>query len=217
MTQPGNSLDDIVRRNDPDRWLSSRFIGDLAARADVISLYAFDYELSRASRVTTNPLMGEIRLTWWREVLDEVFLGRAVRAHPTAEALAAVVRRHDLPRGPLEAMIDGRYRELDSDPMTPEEALSWALDTAGGAAGLVVRCLDPACPPQAAEAAGTLWALARKGHADPQLVRRAKSEAGRLSAAAFPAVAHAALALRPAASELSKRLRLTWAVARGRL
>jgi len=38
-----------------------------------------------------------------------------------------------------------------------------------------------------------------------------------LSAAAFPAVAHAALALQPAKSEFWKRLRLTAAVATGRI
>jgi phytoene synthase len=43
----------------------------------------------------------------------------------------------------------------------------------------------------------------------------ARAGARSLSAAAFPAVAHAVLAAR-AGSELTRRLRLTWAVARGR-
>ena len=30
----------------PDRWLSSRFIGDPKARADVVVIYAFDNELA---------------------------------------------------------------------------------------------------------------------------------------------------------------------------
>jgi phytoene synthase len=59
---------------------------------------------------------------------------------------------------------------------------------------------------------------------DPQVDRDAVREslsgdrkaARRISAAAFPAVAHAALA--PAgASELRKRVQLTWAVLRGRI
>ena len=56
-------LDALMRRVDPDRWLSSRFIADPAARADVVSLYAYDHELARAPKVTSNALMGEIRLT----------------------------------------------------------------------------------------------------------------------------------------------------------
>src|SRR5215470_6718194 len=98
-------LDDLVRRIDPDRWLSSRFIADPAARADVVALYAFDHELARAPKVASNALMGEIRLTWWREALDEIFEGRPVRRHPIAEALADVVARRRLERAPLEAMI----------------------------------------------------------------------------------------------------------------
>ena len=43
-----------------------------------MAVYAFDYELARAPKVASNALMGEIRLTWWREVLDEVFEGRPV-------------------------------------------------------------------------------------------------------------------------------------------
>ena len=38
MPDPVTSLDDQVRAADPDRWLSSRFVGDAQARADLIAL-----------------------------------------------------------------------------------------------------------------------------------------------------------------------------------
>jgi len=41
-------LDALIRRVDPDRWLSSRFVGDPAARADLVALYALDHELARS-------------------------------------------------------------------------------------------------------------------------------------------------------------------------
>ena len=103
-----DDLDDLIRRVDPDRWLTSRFVVDAGARGDLIALYAYDHELARARRIASSPLMAEIRLTWWREALDEIFEGRPVRRHPTAEALGAVVRRRALPRGPLETMKIGR-------------------------------------------------------------------------------------------------------------
>lgn len=127
-------LDAQVRRVDPDRWLSSRFIGNAEARADVIALYAFDHELARAPKVASNPLIGEMRLTWWREALEEMFEGRPLRQHPTAEALACAVGRRDLKREDLETLIDARYRELDPAPMSEAEVLDWARDT-GGVAG----------------------------------------------------------------------------------
>ena len=213
-----DDLDDLIRRVDPDRWLSSRFIGDAGRRADVIAIYAYDHELARAPKVASNPLLGEIRLTWWREMLDEAYEGRHVRHHPTAQALADVIRRHELPREPLEAMIDARYRELDPTPMTAEEALEWARGTGGEAARVAARILDPGPRSDKAVSGGAIWALGRRA---PELVAgqaaAARADARTLSPAAFPAVAHAALALQPAGSELGKRLRLTWTVARGKL
>jgi phytoene synthase len=213
-----DDLDDLIRRVDPDRWLSSRFIGDTGLRADVVAIYAYDHELARAPKVASNPLLGEIRLTWWREALDEIYDGRQVRHHPTAQALADVVKRHRLPRELLEAMIDARYRELDATPMSDEEAVVWAQSTSGRAAEVVARILDPAGDPGRASSGGAVWALGRR---EPALVARlaavAQAEAKTLSAAAFPAVAHAALVLHPTGSDFGKRLRLTWAVARGRL
>ncbi|WP_337186143.1 squalene/phytoene synthase family protein [Phenylobacterium sp.] len=217
-----DDLDDLIRRTDPDRWLSSRFVADVGLRADAVAIYAYDHELARAPRVASNPLLGEIRLTWWREALDEIYEGRHVRHHPTAQALAAVVARHGLPRTPLETMIDGRYRELDATPMTATEALDWARQTAGRAAEAVAHILDPRGPSDAAVDAGAVWAIGRR---DPNLAPNptaglaagARAGARRLGMRAFPAVAHAALALHPARTELGKRLRVTWAVARGRI
>jgi phytoene synthase len=217
-------LDALIRRVDPDRWISSRFIGDPEKRADVIALYAFDHELARAPRVSSNPLIGEIRLTWWREALDEIFEGRSVRRHPTAEALAQVVARHHLARASLEAMIDARYRELDAAPMDEAEALAWARDTGGGVAEMAARILAPGADVGPARAAGSAWALGRKAMEAPvfrPIFKRehnaARTAVKSLSASAFPAVAHATLADRPAHSQLAKRLRVTWAVARGRI
>jgi phytoene synthase len=226
--EPAADLDDQARRLDPERWLSSRFIGDPAARADAIAIYAFDYELARAPKVASNALMGEIRLTWWREVLDEVFEGRPVRQHPTAQALAAAIGRHSLPREPLESMIDARYRELDPAPMNLADALEWARGSAGGAARAVALILDPTADLARAERAGEAWAIGMlmgtagmEGRAAQAALTEALAAGQGMSVAAFPAVAHATLARVRAqgrrASDLEARLRLFWASARGRL
>jgi 15-cis-phytoene synthase len=224
MSDDASDLDSLVRRVDPDRWLSSRFVADPRARADVIALYAYDYELARAPKVASNALMGEIRLTWWREALDEIFEGRVVRRHPTAQALAEVVIRRGLPRAPLEAMIDARYRDLDPTPMTPAEALDWSRDTAGRASRLAAQVLDPNARSELAVAAGAAWALGHRLGASPDLrglfdeqLAQARSDVRRLPAAAFPAVAHAVLVGGGARGELARRLRLMLAVALGRL
>ena len=171
----------------------------------MIALYAYDHELTRATRVASNTLLAEIRLTWWREALDEVFAGGPVRRHPTSAALAAAVRRHGLPRAPLEAMIDGRIAALDQPSFGADEAIAWADRVQGSATRLAVAILDPAASGAAADAAGRAWGLTllrRSGQAAPDgidpCLRRALAEAraaGRgLSVQAFPAVLHLRLA-----------------------
>lgn len=218
-----DDLDAQIRRIDPDRWLSSRFIADAAARADVITLYAYDHELARAPKVTSNPLLGEIRLTWWREMLDEAYDGRPVRKHPTAQALADLIARRGIPREPLEAMIDGRYRELDPTPMPADDALAWARDTGGVTAELAAGLLAPGTDVSHARGAGSAWAMARQAAVTPALqgvadrvLKAAREGVGKLDAAAFPAVAHAAL-IGAKRGAVRDRLRMTWAVARGRI
>ncbi len=223
-TAPTEGLEDMVRRVDPDRWLSSRFIGEAGARADVVAIYAFDHELARAPRVASNALLGEIRLTWWREALDEIYENRPVRAHPGAQALARAVEHNALPRDLLETMIDARYRELDATPMSEAEVLDWARDTGGLAAQLAAQILDPATDAKMALAGGSAWALGKRLPEHPELrptflkvIHAARSASRALSVTAFPAIAHAALAGRPSKNDFARRLRLTIAVARGRI
>lgn len=224
MDSAGDDLDELICRVDADRWLSSRFVADPIVRADLVSLYALDHELARAPKVASNPLLGEIRLTWWREVLDEAFEGRPVRRHPTAQAIADVIVRRQLPRGPLEAMIDARYRELDPTPMSALEALDWARDGGGQTAALAVEILDPKTQTELALAAGSAWALSRRLPLEPDLqgvfdqtLATARTAVRHLSVAAFPAVAHLGLLSHPSSSDFTKRMRLTMIVARGQI
>jgi phytoene synthase len=174
--------------------------------------------------------MAEIRLTWWREVLDEIFSHGPVRRHPAAQALGGAVRRASLPRAPLEAMIDGRIAALDQQTLNAEEAVGWADAVQGSAAALAVSILDPAAPAEAALAAGRAWGLAllrRSGRALPSQVdeplrlalTHARTDAGRLGVAAFPAVLAARLARYDLAGRtpgpLTRRLSLVVAAATG--
>jgi phytoene synthase len=227
-----DDLDQLIRRVDPDRWLTSRFIADQRARADVLALYAFDHELARARRAASTQLLAEIRLTWWREVLDQIFAGDPVRRHPVAEALADAVRRHGLPRAPLGAMIDGQIDALDQGLLDQAAAMRWADAVEGSAAGLAATILDPASPTEAAAPAGRTWGLAlllRSNRAPLELLRpllgdalvEARRSAKALSVAALPAALPACLARFDLAGRtpgaLAKQLGLILASATGRI
>jgi phytoene synthase len=227
-----DDLDELIRRVDPDRWLTSRFIGDAGARADVIALYAYDLELARARRIASTPLMAEIRLTWWREALDEIFGGGPVRRHPTAEALAAAVRRRGLPRAPLEAMIDGQIEVAEAPAFDAVGAVAWADAVEGSVARAAAMVLDPSAPVEAASGAGRAWGLAlllRAGVASRELLAapmrealaEARAAARSLGVAALPAALPARLARFDLAGRqpgpLAKRFALVLASATGRL
>ena len=73
-------------------------------------------------------------------------------------------------------------------------------------------------------AGGSAWALGKRLTDNPDLrptflkvIHAARSASRNLSVAAFPSVAHAVLAGRPARNDFARRLRLTIAVARGKI
>jgi phytoene synthase len=235
---PDTDLDAMVRRVDPDRWLASRFIADPKARTDVIALYAFNYELARVAGGVSNALMGEIRLTWWREAMEEIAAGQPPRRHPTVEAVAAA----GYPLSALAEMAEARMADLDAAPFETEgEVLAYVDATAGAVTMLAAWRLDPKADPHAVQDAARAYGLAglwRLGRAGVQRLptdwsqadvrrrvweARAKANAAlkALPVAAFPAAVPAALATAQTGGrelgELEKRLRLTWAVATGRV
>jgi len=238
---PAEDLEQTVRRADPDRWLASRFIADMDARADVIALYAFDHVLARVPLMVSEPLMGEIRLTWWREALDEICAGGPVRSHPAALALAQAVRRRGLDRAPLDEMIEARLGDLDARPFADEaEALAYADNTAGALMQAAAEALGGAAGFEPARLAGRAYGLSLMAHrraiggrtrlgdaVSPERMRTLVSEAlagvsdgvKTLPLPTFPAVAYACLALRYAGGAhmtmLEKQLRLVWATATG--
>lgn len=211
MTAPGTKLDEQVRTADIDRWLASRFVADEAVRADLIALYAFEAELMAIPTRVTQPLLAEMRYAWWREQMEGVFAGVVRKGHPVLEALTDVVARHALPREPFDALIEAHIGRVHGEPHDLDAFYVGPMQAA-------VQVLAGPGFDDAVASSGRVRALGQTGQTDQ--ARALRGEANRalkvLPAAAFPAVASAAL-LKPEAPEAVKRLRLTWAVATGRI
>jgi len=154
-------LDARIRRLDPDRWLASRFIADAQRRAEVIAIYALNDELARVGETVTQPLIGEIRLAWWRDRIEDLFSGRPIPAQPVLQALAAPIADGRLPQSLFEALIEARHLDLDASPFADSVALAQYLDgTAGAVMGLATRTLSSEAPLTAVIQAGRAWGMA---------------------------------------------------------
>ena len=100
-----SSCGELVRRGDPARFRAALFAPPVG-REGLFALYAFNLELARVAPMVSEPMLGEIRLQWWRDSLDMIFEGGRVRRHEVVEPLSAVVRAATLPRAPFDADVD---------------------------------------------------------------------------------------------------------------
>jgi phytoene synthase len=147
-----------VRRYDRDRFVAALFAAP-DAREDLFTLYAFNLELARIRETVREPVLGQIRLQWWRDCLDRLWRGDQV-GHPVADGLAALVRRHDLPRPPIDRLLDARELDmLDGRPADDAALRLYIEDSAGGLTALAARLLgggDDATQ-EAARQVGLAW------------------------------------------------------------
>jgi 15-cis-phytoene synthase len=105
----------LVREADRDRYIATLF-APAAYRDGLLSLYAFNVEIARVRDLAREPIPGEIRLQWWREVLAGERAGEAA-AHPVAAALRETLARHGMTGDRLTALIDARAFDLYDEPM----------------------------------------------------------------------------------------------------
>ena len=129
-----------VRRNDPERFLTCLF-APADRREALFALYAFNQEVAKTRAIVSEPLLGEIRLTWWREAIEEIYEGTP-RQHAVVQALAEAVRAHDLPPAPFERLIEARGQDLLPEPPADLPALlAYADGTAGTLTDLCLAAL----------------------------------------------------------------------------
>jgi len=108
----------LVRRHDRDRYQTALF-APADRREAMFALYAFNYEIARVREIVTQPMLGQIRLQWWREIVDAAFVGGPTRPHEVAGPLAAAIGAHALTRAHFDRMIDAREGDLaDQLPAT---------------------------------------------------------------------------------------------------
>jgi phytoene/squalene synthetase len=164
----------LVKRGDPDRFLAV-MAAPVAARAQLFPLYAFNLEVARAPWVTEEPLIAEMRLQWWRDVVDNAASG-AARAHEVAGPLHEVIRDFGLPIDVLDRLIAARRWDVGHEPFADLAALDDYVEATG--AGLMWLAARALGAPDAAEPAVRSygWAAAAAAYlkAVPELMARGR-------------------------------------------
>ncbi len=129
-----------VHKYDPDRYFSALF-APADRRPFLFALYAFNYELAHIGESVREPMIGEIRLQWWREALDGARAGNP-RSHDVVRALAATLAKVALPNNLIDAMIDARQFDLMSGTFGDDAKRDAYLDaTSGNLMRLAARIL----------------------------------------------------------------------------
>lgn len=143
----------LLREGDRDRYLCA-LLTPKRHRGAITALYAFNMEIARIRDIVTEPMMGEVRLQWWHDLIDNPSENTAA-GHPVAEALVKAIDDHDLPRQTFVNMIAARQFDLYDDPMPDRNTLEgYAGETASALIQLCSRVLDARGNAAPADAAG---------------------------------------------------------------
>ncbi len=162
---------ELVRKGDPDRFLAT-MAAPPAARAVLFPVFAFNLEVARAPWVTAEPMIAQMRLQWWADVLEEIGTGGAVRRHEVTDALAPVLDVEGARL--LGALVEARRADIEPVTFADADALRRYLDeTAGNLAWAAARALGSGTE---AAVRGPAWAsgLANYLAAIPELEARGR-------------------------------------------
>jgi phytoene synthase len=149
-----------VRQRDYDRYLCALFAPEEARRA-IFAVLAFNAEIARTREAVSEPILGQIRLQWWRDAVEGIYSGTPQR-HQVIQPLARAINRFGLPQASFNALLEGRLLDLQDEPPASLAALEdYAEATSSRVTELMLNCLEVAQPPilEAGRHVGIAWAL----------------------------------------------------------
>lgn len=122
---------ETVRRDDRDRYFLC-VLAPIKYRPALLAIHAFNVAISRIPETVSEPILGQIRLQWWRDVIATIYVKGTPPAHPVIDALKDALPRNHLGLKSFERILNARERDLeDWRPATIQDLESYARDTAG--------------------------------------------------------------------------------------
>ena len=132
-------------------------------RPDVMTLLAFNVEIARIRETVSEPLIGQMRLQWWRDVIEKLADGQGPPlGHPVAECVAALIQARTLDTRAFSGLVDAREADMSDDPcQTLDELIMYCSGTSGDLHRLMVSLVEDCreADTHAAHAVGVAWAL----------------------------------------------------------
>jgi NADH dehydrogenase [ubiquinone] 1 alpha subcomplex assembly factor 6 len=120
-----------LRAKDYERYLICLLL-PLAQQADLVALFLLNAELARIGEQVSEPLLGQIRLQWWREGLDS----SGTAAQPPHALLGwYATKRYSLGENLASALLTARLKDLERLPFADWTARTEYLAITGATLG----------------------------------------------------------------------------------
>jgi phytoene synthase len=139
---------------DVERNLALGYVS-ASRRVAVAALWQLDEKLGRIVASTTEPMIGQIRLTWWHERLRALDSGEQA-AEPILRKMAEDVLPYDVNGADLAGLIEGWEALLEALPLNEASLITYAEKRGEALFQMSGRLLAT----DVSERAGQGWALA---------------------------------------------------------
>lgn len=148
----------LLQKSDPDRRLSALFAAE-DVRERLFALYAFNHEVARIAEATSESLIGEMKLTWWRDAVEDLYLeAPKVRRHAVPEALAKLTG--DVEREALLGLVSARFDDVSARPYSDlADLIAYVDQTAGALMHMALQVSGSVVPDDWARQGGRAWGL----------------------------------------------------------
>ena len=169
-------FDALLAKTDPDRRMAALFAPP-EIRGRLFALYAFYHEIARVPDTVSEGVIGEMRLAWAREAVEDLFADPPkVRRHDVYEALSELRNAPGAPdRDEVISLVEARAADLGEGPFpTKDDRRDYVDRTAVALMRLAARLTKPdldlgAEAGAAIMAAGRLWGFTGLIRAFPAL------------------------------------------------
>ena len=149
-----SALGEALRQRDRELWLATLY-APAPVREALIALFALDSTLAAIPPSVSEPMIGAIRLAWWREAL-EALDHSAAPDEPHLVAAKALLLPAGLTGADLAGLEARWAARLDAE-LT--EAESTAAEAAGGARLFTLAARLLSADPTPAAQLGRVWAI----------------------------------------------------------